>query len=83
MGSVSAFTNARGSAATPGAEIPAGQLAPTELYFHCRDVPAAVERIERAGARVLSALARRAWGDDAAYFADPSGNVIVLARPGE
>ena len=57
-----------------------GELAATELYFHTDDIARAIERIRAAGARELSALARRDWGDEAAYFADPDGNVIVLAR---
>ena len=32
-------------------------------------------------ARELSKLAPRDWGEQAAYFADPDGNVIVAARP--
>jgi catechol 2,3-dioxygenase-like lactoylglutathione lyase family enzyme len=60
--------------------IDPGQLAPTELYFYADDVEQAIARIGAAGARELSALAPRAWGDEAAYFADPDGNVIVLAR---
>lgn len=60
---------------------PAGELAPTELYLHVDDVEAAVERLRRAGARQLRALAPRDWGDEAAYFADLDGNVVVLARP--
>ena len=62
------------------ARIPAGALAPTELYFYTSDVHAAIERLERAGARLLSALSERAWGDEAVYFADPTGNVVVIAR---
>lgn len=61
--------------------IPGGALAPTELYFYPNDLPAAIERVREAGARTLSALAPRTWGDEAAYFADPEGNVIALARP--
>ncbi|MFZ5469359.1 MAG: VOC family protein [Myxococcota bacterium] len=60
---------------------PAGELAPTELYFHSDELEAAIERVKRAGARELSVLAPRDWGDEAAYFADPDGNVVVLARP--
>lgn len=60
---------------------PGGALAPAELYFHPDDLEACSQRLERAGARTLSALARRAWGDEAVYFADPDGNVVVLARP--
>lgn len=57
------------------------QTSGTELYFHCDDLEAAIERIEAAGARSLSPLSERGWGDEAAYFADPDGNVIALARP--
>ena len=56
-------------------------LAPTELYLHTDDIAGAVSRIKDAGARELSPLAPRDWGDEAAYFADPDGNVLVLARP--
>lgn len=62
--------------------IPEGQLAPVELYFHPPDLPAAAARMSEAGARLLSPLALRPWGDEAVYFADPEGNVLVLARPG-
>lgn len=60
--------------------VPAGALAPTELYFHVDDLPTSLERLRRAGARELSPLATRPWGDEAAYFSDPDGNVLVLAR---
>jgi catechol 2,3-dioxygenase-like lactoylglutathione lyase family enzyme len=63
--------------------VPAGELAPTELYFHVDDPDAALARLEAAGAIVLSPLAPRPWGDDAAYVRDPSGNVLVVARPSD
>ncbi len=63
------------------ASIPSGELAPVELYLYADDVDGTLARLEGAGARVLSPLAPRAWGDDAAYFADPEGNVVVVARP--
>jgi len=63
------------------ARTPPGELAPTELYFHVDDLADAIARLERAGARPLSARAPRDWGDEAAYFADPDGNVVVVARP--
>ena len=53
----------------------------TELYLQCDELHAAIERAAAAGARPLSPLGPRAWGDEAAYFADPEGNVLVLARP--
>ena len=62
------------------AKIPAGELAPCELYFFTDDLDAALARVKTAGARELSPLSVRPWGDEAAYFADPTGNVLVLAR---
>jgi len=61
--------------------LPAGALAPTELYFYADDLDAALNRLAAAGAKPLSPLAPRDWGDEAAYFEDPCGNVLVLARP--
>lgn len=61
--------------------IGAGQLAPCELYFFTDDLDGACARMLTAGARTLSPKSVRPWGDEAAYFADPMGNVLVLARP--
>ena len=63
------------------AATPPGEIAPTELYFHVEDIEPAMTRLAAAGATRLAALAPRDWGDEAAYFADPDGNVLVLARP--
>lgn len=63
------------------AAVPQGSLAATEIYFHAEDVHALIARLEAAGARPLSPLAVRDWNDEAAYFADPDGNVLVAARP--
>jgi len=65
----------------PPAPIPKGHLAPVELYLYCEDLDVAIDRVVSAGARVLSDKSERAWGDECAYFADPMGNVLVLARP--
>lgn len=56
-------------------------LTRTEIYLHCDELGAAIERAAVAGARPLSARGPRSWGDEAAYFSDPEGNVLVLARP--
>ena len=64
-------------------DTPGGALTGTELYFYAddrHDLEQAIARLEGAGARKLSALATRDWGDEAAYFADPDGNVLVMAR---
>jgi catechol 2,3-dioxygenase-like lactoylglutathione lyase family enzyme len=63
------------------APIPRDTTAPSETYFYVDDPHAIGARLLRAGAKVLSELAPRAWGDEAAYFADPDGHVIVIARP--
>jgi predicted enzyme related to lactoylglutathione lyase len=58
-----------------------GAITSTELYLYADDPTHAAERLREAGARELSPMAPRAWGDEAAYFADPDGNVVVVARP--
>ncbi|HEY3446260.1 MAG TPA: VOC family protein [Myxococcales bacterium] len=60
---------------------PMGAISATEIYFHVDDLPAAIAKLESAGARTLSPRAKRDWGDEAAYFADPDGNVLVVGRP--
>ncbi len=62
--------------------LPQDELAPTELYFYTGDIAAALGNLESAGATLLSPLAARVWGDEVAYYADPDGNVLAIARPG-
>jgi catechol 2,3-dioxygenase-like lactoylglutathione lyase family enzyme len=53
-----------------------------EVYLVVDDAAAYHARALAAGAVELSALARRSWGDDAAYGLDPDGHVIAFAtRP--
>jgi hypothetical protein len=55
----------------------------SELYLVVDDPSAYHARALTAGARELSPLAQRAWGDQAAYSLDPDGHVIAFAsRPG-
>jgi lactoylglutathione lyase len=63
------------------AQVPPGGIGPTELYLHTDDLDRACARLRQAGARELSGPADRPWGDRAAYFADPDGNVVVVAEP--
>jgi predicted enzyme related to lactoylglutathione lyase len=64
-----------------------GALRPTdgcpraEVYLHVDDLDGAVTRLEALGALCTSPRARRAWGDEAAYYLDPDGHVLVVARP--
>lgn len=60
---------------------PVGKIAGVELYLHVTDLEGTIERLQAAGSRLLSSLAPRSWGDEAAYFADPDGYVIAVARP--
>ena len=53
----------------------------TELYLVVDDLDASVARLEGLGARCLSPAAERPWGDRAAYFEDPEGNVLVVVHP--
>ncbi|MBI3891888.1 MAG: VOC family protein [Candidatus Wallbacteria bacterium] len=62
-------------------EVKTGKITGTELYFGVDDLDAAIERLKTAGARVLSEKAARDWGDVAAYFSDPDGNVLVVSHP--
>ena len=65
------------------AEIPEGRVSSAYVYVRVDDVDAAVARIEQAGGRPLSPLAPRSWGERAAWFADPDGNVVAGAQPAE
>jgi catechol 2,3-dioxygenase-like lactoylglutathione lyase family enzyme len=57
-----------------------GHIAPAYLYVRVPDVERAVEAFEAAGGRPLSPLADRVWGERAAWFADPDGNVVAVAE---
>jgi catechol 2,3-dioxygenase-like lactoylglutathione lyase family enzyme len=72
------FERNTGAASLPR---PSSGTTSTELYLHVDDVAQASARLLAAGARCLSPSAPRDWGDEAAYFADPDGNVVVVARP--
>jgi predicted enzyme related to lactoylglutathione lyase len=44
------------------------------------NVRATVANVEKGGGRQLNPLSPRAWGEEAAWFADPDGNVIAVAQ---
>lgn len=60
--------------------IPAGSLAPFELYLFTDDLATSAARLLAAGARLLSPVAPRDWGDLVGYFADLDGNILALAQ---
>jgi predicted enzyme related to lactoylglutathione lyase len=74
------FARNTGVAPAPIAE---GRVGPAEVYLYADDLDETLARVAQAGGRLLSPLAPRDWGDDAAYFADPDGHVVVVARPRE
>jgi len=61
-------------------QTPAGSISSTELYFYADQPHETLASLRGAGARELSPWSIRDWGDEAAYFADPDGNVLVIAR---
>jgi catechol 2,3-dioxygenase-like lactoylglutathione lyase family enzyme len=63
------------------AAVPEGEVAPAYLYVRVDDVRATIADVEAAGGRLLSALAPRSWGEEAAWFSDPDGNVVAVAQP--
>lgn len=50
-----------------------------ELYLRVADPAAYHARALAAGARELSALALRGWGEEVAYSLDPDGHVLAVA----
>ena len=55
-------------------------VAPAYLYVRVDDAVEAAAQLEAAGARPLSPLGDRSWGERAAWFADPDGNVVAVAQ---
>jgi catechol 2,3-dioxygenase-like lactoylglutathione lyase family enzyme len=56
-----------------------GHVSTAYLYVRVDDLDATLARLDEVGARRLSPRRQRSWGDDAAYFADPDGNVLAVA----
>ena len=72
----------QGYADTAGAEPVElnGRISPAYLYVRVDDVGEAEKRLRQAGAKALSPRSERGWGDEAAYFADPDGNVVAVGK---
>jgi predicted enzyme related to lactoylglutathione lyase len=50
-----------------------------ELYLYVEDLQLEFENAVNSGAKLLSAISDRDWGDKACYFSDPDGHVLVFA----
>ncbi len=51
-----------------------------ELYLHVEDLEKEFDNAIKAGAKLISEIAERNWGDRVGYLADPDGHVIALAE---
>lgn len=67
-----------------GSEIPdpeaSNGASRCELYLTVPDPEASLARAIKSGARLLSSLALRNWGDEAGYVMDPDGHILAFAR---
>jgi predicted enzyme related to lactoylglutathione lyase len=63
------------------ADVADDRVAPSYLYVRVDDVRAVSDSLKAAGARPLSPLHTRSWGEVAAWYADPDGNVVAVAQP--
>lgn len=66
------------TALVPGLVNGTGQRC--ELYLRRPDAVASLERMARAGGRVLTDVAPRSWGEDVGYGLDPDGHVVAFAQ---
>lgn len=53
-----------------------------ELYLYVDDAEAEAIHAEAIGAKLISQVSDRDWGDKAGYFADPDGHIIAFAEKG-
>jgi uncharacterized glyoxalase superfamily protein PhnB len=51
-----------------------------ELYFLVEDAEAECQHAIQSGAKMISPLTTRDWGDMVGYVADPDGHVIAFAQ---
>lgn len=51
-----------------------------ELYFYVEDIELEFENAVQIGAKLISKIVDRDWGDKACYFADPDGHIIAFAK---
>ena len=69
------------SAGTPVEELKRGRYGGAELLRPGRGPRRRHGVAPPSGREVTSSLARRGWGHEAAYFSDPDGNIVAVARP--
>lgn len=50
-----------------------------ELYLYVEDIQYEFENAVKSGAKLISPIADRDWGDKVCYFSDPDGHIIAFA----
>lgn len=51
-----------------------------ELYFYVNNIQLEFENALNCGAKLISPIAYRDWGDKVCYFADPDGHIVAFAE---
>ncbi|MDX9846375.1 MAG: VOC family protein [Tenuifilaceae bacterium] len=51
-----------------------------ELYLYVNDIQAEFENAVKCGAKLVSPITLRDWGDKVCYFSDPDGHIIAFAE---
>lgn len=51
-----------------------------ELYFHVENLELEYQNALQAGAKIISGIENRNWGDRVCYFADLDGHIIAFAE---
>lgn len=51
-----------------------------ELYFYVDDINLEFENAVKTGAKLISPIEDRNWGDKVCYFSDPDGHVVAFAE---
>lgn len=51
-----------------------------EIYIHVEQLEEYYERAIEAGAKEVSPIGKRDWGDLAGYVSDPDGHIIAFAK---
>jgi len=51
-----------------------------ELYLYVEDLELEFANAIKCGAKLVSDIQERNWGDNVCYFADPDGHIIAFAK---
>lgn len=51
-----------------------------ELYFHVQNLELEYQNALQSGAKIISGIENRNWGDRVCYFADLDGHIIAFAE---